>query len=73
MQLNDDELNADMFKKSWYDYNPMGYHQHQIWKAMHLVASWKDAGIMYSDLKELGLTINEESSIVPITKGVHHD
>ena len=68
----EDELEADMFKKAWYDYNPRGYHKHQIWKARHLVAAWLDADTMYSDLEALGLTINEESSVVPITKGERH-
>jgi len=72
MPHKDDELDADMFDKAWYDYNPSGYHQHQVWKARHLVAAWKDADTMYTDLKELGLTINEESSVVPLTKGRQH-
>lgn len=58
-----DELTADMLRGGWYDYEPRGHHKHQIWKRRYLVAAWKDADMMYAELGELGLTINEDGII----------
>lgn len=58
-----DELTADMLKGGWYEYEPRGHHKCQIWKTRYLVCSWVDVDGMWSDLNELGLTINEEGAI----------
>lgn len=59
----DDELQPEDLMGGWYEYEPRGHHKHQIWKQRYLVVSWANHDTMWSDLDELGLTIDEGSNI----------
>ena len=59
----DEDLTANMVLGGWYCYEPRALHKHQIYRSAFLVVSWKDPDMMYADLAELGLAINEEGNI----------